>query len=82
MAHQETHHRDQPTGTTLSLDDIIPAKRLPDVRPDLFRNYNAVQWTIRTRHERGLAPAFIKIGREWLVNLPELARCMAMQAGK
>ncbi len=64
----------------LSLADFCPARKLPELYPDLFPSQYAVDWLIRHRIEKGYDGIFTKPGKQWLCNTRALASRMAEKA--
>lgn len=64
------------------LSDFVPANKLPEIYPLVFKSQYGVEWLIRHREENGYAPAFVRYGRQWLCNTKELARILSQSSRK
>lgn len=67
------------TSTQVTLNDLIPYKKIPQKYPDLFPE-KSWKWKVAQRQHNGLARAFCKVGRDLYVNKIILAECIAEQS--
>jgi len=69
------------TKSSLSLDDFIPYRDVPDKFPHLYTK-KSWAWATKRRQQNGLAIAFRKVGKHLFVNTTILAECIDNQIEK
>lgn len=63
----------------IALDDLYRVEALAEAFPDKL-SADSLRWQLRHRHENGLAPAVVKLGKKLLISRSRYEQWLARRA--